>query len=128
MPAQRVDPKESKSSRHRGYGLHPAFDRDGMPVGDCLVAWPHLVNGSLLQWQAYLVRPHNPCVNRCLPIGSILANQVSTPRTLLTLSRAVPRSRTLTDTEEVTGSNPVSPTNNTPGQMTITAVVFDSDI
>jgi hypothetical protein len=34
----------------------------------------------------------------------------------------------VTDTEEVTGSNPVSPTSNTPGQITITAVAFGSDI
>ena len=36
-------------------------------------------------------------------------------RTLDTLSAAAMRRRILADTEEVTGSNPVSPTSNTPG-------------
>jgi len=37
-------------------------------------------------------------------------------RTLDTLSAAAMRRRILADTEEVTGSNPVSPTSNAPGQ------------
>jgi hypothetical protein len=40
-------------------------------------------------------------------------------RPLATLCAAVKRGRILADTEEVTGSNPVSPTSNTPGQMPI---------
>jgi hypothetical protein len=40
-------------------------------------------------------------------------------RTLATLSAAVKRGRILADTEEVTGSNPVSPTSITPGQSQI---------
>jgi hypothetical protein len=40
-------------------------------------------------------------------------------RTLATLCAAVQRGRILADTEEVTGSNPVSPTSITPGQSQI---------
>jgi hypothetical protein len=38
------------------------------------------------------------------------------PRTLLTATAALPAVSEITDTEEVTGSNPVSPTSNLPSQ------------
>jgi hypothetical protein len=46
-------------------------------------------------------------------------------RTLDTLSAAAMRRRILADTEEVTGSNPVSPTSTIPGQMQFQHIASD---
>ena len=62
------------------------------------------------------------CLPICSSIGSIWTDQSGTPADASMLSRAVPRSKSLADMEEVTGSNPVSPTSITPSQPGIRAV------
>ena len=83
----------SQQNRHYAY-RHPVYTtkRAHEQDGQLVVATP-----------AYqTVRPG--------PITQVLR------RTLATLSAAVKRGRILADTEEVTGSNPVSPTSNIPSQ------------
>ena len=76
--------------RHPAYTTKRAHEQDGLLV----VATP------AYQTAYQSVRPG--------PIKQVLG------RTLATLSAAVKRGRILADTEEVTGSNPVSPTSNIP--------------
>ena len=78
--------------RHPVYTTKLAHEQDGLLV----VATP------AYQTAYQSVRPG--------PITQVLR------RTLATLNAAVQRGRILADTEEVTGSNPVSPTSITPGQ------------
>jgi hypothetical protein len=86
------------SSQNRHYARrHPVYTKRAQEqVGVLVVATP------AYQTAYQSVRPG--------PITQVLR------RTLATLSAAVKRGRILADTEEVTGSNPVSPTSNTPCQ------------
>ena len=60
-----------------------------------------------------------PCLPICLPIDSTWTDQTGTRPDVGHAQHEHSARPSLADTEEVTGSNPVSPTSNTPGQRHI---------